>query len=66
VTWAGESVQCMWCGLDSQYSNCVMDWTISTANVKCTVHSLQQLCFVLDSQYSMCVVVMTASTTTVL
>jgi len=39
-------------GLDSQYSDCDVAWTVSTANVLWAAQVVQQLSFGLDSQYS--------------
>jgi hypothetical protein len=50
VLWAGQSVQQLYCGLDSQYSDCIVGWTVSTATVLWAGQSVQWLSFELDAR----------------
>ena len=55
----------MCCGLDSQNSDCVLGWTVSTVNELWAGQSVLQMCCALDCQYSDCVVGWMVSTVTV-
>ena len=52
----------MSCEKASEYSDCVVGWTVSTVTVLCAGQSVQQMCCGVDSQYSDFIVGWTVNT----